>query len=125
LDQKDEADRKFRPNFLNAVAGNFTAVSEVSVSEDGSLNKIVAAAFEDHPPGTPRADDDDRMEHAEDAPIEARKKVDANIAARKDADARGTMKKPSNSNRQPTWFERTFLGKKPTAPPAGQSPRPR
>ena len=125
LDQKDEADRKFRPNFLNAVAGNFTAVSEVSVSEDGSLNKIVAAAFEDHPPGTPRADEDDRMEHAEDAPIEARKKVDANIAARKAADARGTMKKPSNSTRQPTWFERTFLGKKPTAPPAGQSPRPR
>ncbi len=117
LEKKDEADAKFRPDVLEPVAGNFTPVSEVKVSEDGSLTKIVATAFDDHAPGTPRADDDDRTDHDHDAPIEARKRAIADIAAKKAADARGTMKPSARPNRPPTWFERNFMGRKPAPPP--------
>lgn len=125
LDKKDEADTKFRPDVLAAVAGNFNPISEVKVSDDGSLSKIVATAFDDQKPGVPRADDDDRVDHDNDAPVAARKRATADIAAKKAADARGTMKPSAQPVRHTTWFERAILGRKPTHPATGTPARPR
>jgi penicillin-binding protein 2 len=124
LDKKDEADAKFRPHPISAVAGSFNPVSAVELKDDGSLSKIVAAGFTDQAPGAPRADDDDRVDRDENAPVVRRKRTEANVAAKKAADARGTLKPSEKPARQPTLFERIF-GKKSSSPPTGTPSRPR
>ena len=120
FDKKDEGDAKFSPAFLNAVAGSFTTINEVKVSDDGSLTKIVADAFKEPPPGAPRADDDEHIERDENAPVDRRKRTEANVAAKKAADARGSMQPAAKPVRQPTWFERAILGRKPISPTTEQ-----
>ena len=120
FDQKNEGDEKFRPAFLNAVAGSFATVNEVKVADDGSLTKLVADAFKDQPPGAPRADDDEHMERDENAPVDRRKRTAVNVAAKKAADARGKMQPSVKQVRQPTWFERAILGRKPISPTTEQ-----
>ena len=125
FDKKDGGDEKLHPAFLTATAGSYAPVNAVTVSEDGSLSKFVAEAFKDQPPGVSRAGDDEHMEHDDNAPVMNRKRTEANVAAKKAADGRGTMQSSSKPVRAPTWFERTFLGRKPGSPSSGQSPRPR
>ena len=120
LDKKEESDEKLRPALLTAVAGNFTPVSRVTMAADGTLSKIVADGFKDERPGAPRATDDEPMDHDENAPVLDRKRTEAAIAAKKAADARGTMKASDKPVRQPTWFERTVLGRKPISSPSEQ-----
>jgi penicillin-binding protein 2 len=116
LDKTEQADAKFAPTVLQPVAGNFTPIKTVALADDGSMSKVVADAFKDVKPGTPAADDDERMDHDDDAPVIRRKRTEANVAAKKAADARGTLQPSAKPTRQPTWFERTFMGKKPAAP---------
>jgi hypothetical protein len=120
FDQKNEGDEKFRPAFLNAVAGSFATVNEVKVADDGSLTKLVADAFKDQPPGATRADDDEHIERDENAPVDRRKRTAVNVAAKKAADARGKMQPSVKQVRQPTWFERAILGRKPISPSTEQ-----
>ena len=120
FDKKNEGDEKFRPAFLGAVAGSFATINEVKVSDDGSLTKMVADAFKDQPPGAPRADDDEHIERDENAPIDRRKRTEANVTAKKAADARGSTQPSAKPVRQPTWFERAILGRKPNSPTTEQ-----
>lgn len=98
---------------LTPVAGNFENIEQVTLSEDGKLSRMVAAAFQgtDQRPG-----DDEVSTQNDDAPVESRVGSAIRPVVRASADERGRVVQP-RAPKKPNIFQRLFGPKPPKSAP--------
>jgi penicillin-binding protein 2 len=91
------------------VAGKFEHIEEIPLTEDGTLTKVVAQAFQ----GTDRRPSDDEISvQSDDGPVEARPRIVDQPAVRTEGDRRNA----ASAQKKPNFFQRLFGPRQPKSP---------
>jgi penicillin-binding protein 2 len=115
-----EAGYNPQPTWLDPVQGNFEPIEQITLKDDGSLNKLVATAFQGTDTRLPNRNADEEVSvdngEAQLERIRKRKEVMADVRAA--ADARGTIPRARVQvpAKKPSFWDRVFGPKRPAQP---------